>query len=313
MGLGESWERRHKPALLRLSEKFEIRALYDDVAYRASAQAAELECDAVMGFTRLIEREDVDAVYILGESWQGMEPVRSACRALKPIFLGRPIGTAPGMDEALEEIQSSGVRFMVEFPWRFYPATVRLMELLSSGLGAPQMAFCDQLLLEPEVPASLASTQEPKWNLIAVQMADWLRFVFSEEPVSARSTVSCVAGTGPSRGFETLVARFGDSKVGQATLRRFLSPRWSEAARFQRPPSFQVIAEFGVAYLELPGEVTWFDESGQHQESLESDRPLGELLSDRFYRTIVHGLNPSPGLADAISARRMVKLAREQA
>ena len=78
VGLGESWERRHKQALLRMTDKFEVRALYDEVAHRTRMQAAELECDAVDGFTCLIERDDVDAVYLLGTSWCGVEPIRAA-------------------------------------------------------------------------------------------------------------------------------------------------------------------------------------------------------------------------------------------
>jgi hypothetical protein len=142
-------------------------------------------------------------------------------------------------------------------------------------------------------------------------MADWLRFVFARDPTSTRSLGEYKIGHGPSRGFETLIAEFGDSAVGQATVRRFLQPRWTEAAEFRRPPGFQVVAEHGMASLEMPGEITWFDESGRHDESLEMDRPLGELLADRFYRIIVHGLNPSPGLADMEWARRMVLDARQ--
>jgi hypothetical protein len=67
-----------------------------------------------------------------------------------------------------------------------------------------------------------------------------------------------------------------------------------------------------MAFLENPGEITWFDQSGRHDESLEMDRPLGEMLADRFYRIIVHGLNPSPGLSDMQWARSMVVRARHR-
>ena len=314
IGLGESWERRHKPALLRLSDKFEIRALYDEVAHRTRAQASELECDAVDGFTCLIERDDVDAVCILAGSWYGVEPIRAACRVRKPIFLARPFGPdTPYADEAIEAIRSSGVKLMAEFPWRFYPATIRMMELLASGLGSPQLAFCSHQVMVPERASSSIARQELESNDIALHMADWLRFVFSCDPTVTRSLGTFRVGSGPSRGFETLVAEFGESGVGQATVRRFVQPRWTEAANFHKPPSFQVVAEHGVAFLEMPGEVTWFDQSGRHDESLELDRPLGEMLADRFYRIIVHGLNPSPGLSDAQWARAMILQARQHA
>lgn len=312
VGLGESWERRHKPALLRMSDKFEVRALYDEVAHRTRVQAAELECDAVDGFTCLIERDDVDAVYVLSTSWCGVEPVRAACRVRKPIFLARPFGpNTPYANDVIEALRSSGGRFMAEFPWRFYPAPIRLMELLASGLGSPQLAFCSQQLMVPDKGESLLSRQEAESNDLMLHMADWLRFVFSCDPSMTRSSGEYRVSHGPSRGFETLVAEFGGSGVGQATLQRFAQPHWTEAANFHRPPSFQVVAEHGMAFLEMPGEVTWFDQSGRHDESLEMDRPLGEMLADRFYRIIVHGLNPSPGLSDMEWARSMLLQARQ--
>jgi len=307
VGLGENWERRHKPALLRMSDKFEVRALYDEVAHRTRTQAAELECDAAEGFTCLIERDDVDAVYVLSTSWSGVEPIRAACHVQKPVYLARPFGSETAYaDEAIEAIRSSGIRFMVEFPWRFYPATIRLMELLASGLGSPQLAFCQQTVLMPDRNASAFVRQDSDLNNVMLFMADWLRFVFSRDPIATATIGTCKLAAGPSRGFETLVAEFGEASVGQATLRRFVQPKWTDAAGFRPPPSFQVIAEHGVAYLDMPGEVTWFDQSGQHDETHELDRPLGEMLADRFYRIVVHGLNPSPGLNDAAWARSMM-------
>jgi predicted dehydrogenase len=276
-------------------------------------QAAELECDAVDGFTCLIERDDVDAVYLLGTSWCGVEPIRAACRVRKPIFLARPFGpTTPYADEVITALESSGVRFMAEFPWRFYPATIRLMELLASGLGSPQLGFCSRHVMLSGKADSPVTRAESEASDVILHMADWLRFVFSSDPTSTRSLGEYKLSHGPSRGFETLVAEFGDAGVGQATVRRIVQPQWNEAASFHRPASFEVVAEHGMAFLEMPGEITWFDQSGRHDESLEMDRPLGEMLADRFYRIIAHGLNPSPGLCDMVWARSMVVSARQR-
>jgi predicted dehydrogenase len=309
--LGDSWDRRHKPALLRMSDKFEIRAVYDEVSYRGRAQATELECDVADGFTCLIERDDIDAVYVLGGGWHGLEPVRAACRARKAIFLGRPIGSyTPCTDELIRDLQLSGVQFMVEFPWRFFPASIRLMELLASGLGAPQLAICEQHVLESEKGAWSASRSEPNGDSIMLQIADWFRFLFSQDPTSTQSFCDGLM-PGPCRGVDTLVVRFGDACVGQATVLRFHQSQWTEAAKAGRNASFRVIAERGMAFLNMPGEITWFDQSGRHEESLDMDRPLGELLNERFYRIVQHGLTPSPGLDDALWARRIVREARE--
>ena len=311
IGLGESWERRHKPALVRLGDKFEVRAVYDEVAQRARTQALELDCEVVDGFTRLVERDDIDAVYILSQAWYGVEPVRAACQARKAIYCVQPFSDELSYaDEIIETIRSSGTRFMVEFPWRFSPATLRLMELLASGLGAPQLVFCEDRVLVSEKNETLPTGRDRTCNDVALHMADWLRFVFSRDPTSIQSIGGHSIRHGPCRGFDTLVAEFGEGCVGKATIFRYVQPQWTEAARFRPGPSFHVVAERGIAFLEMPDQVTWFDASGRHDESLETDRPLGEMLADRFYRIVVHGLNPSPGLVDAQWARRMISEAR---
>jgi predicted dehydrogenase len=309
VGLGEGWERRHKPALLRLSDKFEIRALYDEVAHRTAVQAAELECDAAGGFTALIERPDVDAVYFLGNSWSGAAPIQTACRLHKAIYHARQInGGCHAAQDAIDQIRRSNVRFMAEFPWRFYPATIRLMELLASGLGSPQLIFCDQAVMVPEKPGAAASRGELDAEDVTLYTADWMRFVFASNPVAVQSAAASPGG--PCLGCETLAVEFGPTCLAQATIRRFAQPTWNEAAQFGRPPCFQVVAEHGVAFVQMPSDVTWFDRSGRHDETLEMERSLGEMLSDRFYRIVVHGLTPSPGLDDLDWARRIVAQAR---
>jgi hypothetical protein len=184
------------------------------------------------------------------------------------------------------------------------------MELLASGLGAPRLALCDQRVLVPEKTARSPTRHETEWGEIGLHLVDWLRFVFSRDPCTIQSIGGYASDHGPCSGFETLVLEFADSCLAEASIRRYLQPKWTEAAQFRPAPSFHVVAEHGVAILEMPGEVTWFDESGRHDESLEMDRPLGELLSERFYRILVHGLNPSPGLSDARWARMLLREAR---
>src|SRR3954467_4093281 len=75
VGLGRLWEARHKPALIRLRDRFQVTALYDQVLRRAEIEAAQLGCAAVEGLTALIERPDVDVVYLLTPQWFGLHPI----------------------------------------------------------------------------------------------------------------------------------------------------------------------------------------------------------------------------------------------
>ena len=50
IGLGDFWHQRHAPALRMLSDRFELRAVCDQVAHRAHQVAAEFGAAAVDGF-----------------------------------------------------------------------------------------------------------------------------------------------------------------------------------------------------------------------------------------------------------------------
>src|SRR5436309_3192286 len=79
IGLGRLWEARHKPALMRLRDRFQVTAVYDQVMRRAEIEAGQLGCAAAEGLTALIERTDVDAVYVLTPQWFGLHPIELAC------------------------------------------------------------------------------------------------------------------------------------------------------------------------------------------------------------------------------------------
>jgi hypothetical protein len=85
IGLGRLWEARHKPALMRLRDRFQVTAVYDQVMRRAEIEAAQLGCAAAQGLIALIERPDVDVVYLLTPQWFGLYPIQIACAYEKPI------------------------------------------------------------------------------------------------------------------------------------------------------------------------------------------------------------------------------------
>ncbi len=140
IGLGRLWEGRHKTALGRLSDRFRVTALYDQVARRAIIQAAEQRCVAPEGLAATIERPDVDVVYLLNPQWFGLHAARLALASGKPVFSALPVAHHPEELEALGTAFSGPEApfFTPELARRFYPATLRLRELLATRLGAPR-------------------------------------------------------------------------------------------------------------------------------------------------------------------------------
>src|SRR5207244_1259863 len=164
------------------------------------------------------------------------------CRARKPVYHGGSFGPdVAGAEEIIYTVRSGGIRFMEEFPWRFYPATIRLMELLASGLGSPQLVFCEHRVMVPEKNSAQFARAEAFSSDATLHMADWIRFLSSRDPTTIQSIAGPTVTHGPCHGFETLVIEFGDSCVGKATVRRFVQPKWTEAAQFRAGPSFHVV------------------------------------------------------------------------
>jgi hypothetical protein len=88
-----------------------------------------------------------------------------------------------------------------------------------------------------------------------------------------------------------------------------MPPAWHEAVTFRPPAAMQVACERGIAFIDLPTTLIWFDEAGRHMESLESERPVGEQLLLHFYRSVTSLIHSTTSIDDAYHAHRIVSLA----
>src|SRR4051812_31383214 len=91
VGLGRLWEARHKPAPAKMPDRFTVVAVYDQVARRAEIEAVQLSCEPVDGLIALIDRPDVDVVYLLTPQWFGLHPIEVACSLGKPVYCALPL------------------------------------------------------------------------------------------------------------------------------------------------------------------------------------------------------------------------------
>ncbi|MBX6316671.1 MAG: Gfo/Idh/MocA family oxidoreductase, partial [Isosphaeraceae bacterium] len=187
MGLGRLWEARHKPALARLTDRFQVTAVYDQVMRRAAVEAAQWRCAAVEGLEALIERPDVDVVYLLTPQWFGLHPAELACAHGKPIYCALPLaGDLADLERLAERVQATGTPFVPELARRFYPATLRLRELLATTLGPPRLILGQNRLFGFD----RYGQPGPSTQLVPLPLAvdpgsyllDWCRFIFGREP-----------------------------------------------------------------------------------------------------------------------------------
>ncbi len=321
IGLGRLWEARHKPALARLHDRFRVAAVYDQVARRAEIEAQTFACHAAEGVAALVDRPDVDAIYLLSPQWFGLHALELAVSAGKPIYCALPLAAEPHVIDRLDSsLRGAGPVFMPEFARRHYPATIRLRELLATKLGPPRLVV-GQVRLSgfDRYGQPGPSTQIAPAPLLldpGSYLLDWSRYVFGAEPVRVQGAGAVVL-PGPGardHDVEALCVEFPGGGMAQWNIARYHRGAWGDAAKFLPPPGVQVFAERGAAWVEMPDRVAWADASGAHDERLPLEPTVAEALNAQFHRAAVGGHVVAPGWADAVSAARLVlRLKREGA
>ncbi|MEM6799106.1 MAG: Gfo/Idh/MocA family oxidoreductase [Planctomycetota bacterium] len=323
VGLGPSWANRHRPALQALAERFEVRAVCDPVAHRAEQVAAQLGARAVDGFRAIASAEDIDAVAVLSARWFGALPILAACDQGKAVYCGASVDLDSNQAATLRDrVRQSGIAFMAEFPNRLAPATLRLQELIATRLGTPRMIFCNQRDTGDNAGASGGGDASMRH---LVEMVDWCRYVMGREATAvvgaahtAEPGVGCedyslmtLEFADPTTGTNGATAPTGSSNLAQISYGRYVSKPLSEATAFRRPADMQVVCESGIAFVDLPATLVWFDSAGQHTESLESETPVGEQLLMHFHRAVSSLVLKTASLEDAYRATSLVIAARQ--
>lgn len=317
IGLGYHWTTRHAPALRALADRFEVRAICDQVYHRAEKAAGDFNAEAVDGYHVLVQREDIDAVLVLSPQWFGKLPIMAACDSGKAVYCA--IGLELSPDEAQEikrRVDEAGIAFVAEFPRRHAPATLRLKELIATQLGRPRLLFCHQrsVVDEPSDDKGNCSRNHTIFRHIIGQI-DWCRYVMDCQPAFVTGVMHFSGEDGGTEDYRMLNIDFSsDDKPGagptaQISCGRYVPAVWEEAISYRLLPALQVSCEKGIAFVDLPTSLVWFNEAGRHQESLDSERPLGEVLLTHFHRSITSLVRRGTDLEDAYMAMRVIQAA----
>ena len=313
VGLGCHWESRHLPALRMLADRFEVRGICEQVAHRARKAAAEVGAVPVDGFRALCGRDDVDAILYLADQWYGATPILAACDHGKAVYsaISLPLDAAEAA-VLRRRVDESGIAFMAELPRRHAPATVRLKELIATRLGAPRLLFCHR-----RIPLSAGQTPAPARDRDSeardlMELVDWCRYVAGVEPTSVVAVRHAEAPGGELDDYRMMSLDFsqtgrpGDGVLAQISCGYYMPRGWEEAVGFRPPAALQVACERGIAFIDLPSQLVWFDTAGRHQEELDTDRPVGERMLLQFHRDVTSLVRHVSGLDDTLRAMEIV-------
>ncbi|WP_442506906.1 Gfo/Idh/MocA family protein [Novipirellula sp. SH528] len=314
IGLGDAWQTRHRPALQMLQDRFDVRAVFSTVSKLAENAAAEFQADPVDGYQTLVSRCDIDAILVLQRSWLGWLPMLAACDAGKAIYWAGDLDFDPVEAGRIRDvIDRSGVAFMTEFPKRFAPATLRLKELIATHLGPPKLVFCHRRVqVDPSTPKPNTVVANPLQQEL-IELIDWCRYVVGREPETVVSTG--LSHTTPAD-YECMSLQFAGADVkppvtAQISCGSYIRSTWHEAVSFRPPSAMQICCERGVAFIDLPSTLVWFDDAGRHVESLETELPVGQQLLTQFYRAVTSLVRNMSDLDDVYCAASILAAARE--
>jgi predicted dehydrogenase len=299
-----------------MDDRFRVTAVYDQVFRRAEIEASQIGCAACEGLAALVERPDVDVIYLLSRQWFGLHPIAMACAAGKPVYCALPLADDLSELESLVElVEAGGIVFMPEFARRCYPATLRLKELLATELGAPRLVVGHSRLYGFDRYAVPGPTTQitPAPLLIdpGSYLLDWCGFIFKSVPEAVQGVrcrvIPTAGGDDQDSDFESFVARFARGATAHISFGLYQRACWGDATRFLPPPGFQVYAERGVACLEMPERIQWSGTAGIKDERLPLEPTVGDVLNDQFHRLVLGHQSLAPTIRDALMIGRLVR------
>jgi predicted dehydrogenase len=300
-GLGPRWRRLYRPALLALSDRFELRAVCDHVAQRAEQESAQLGCRSVAGPAALVERDDIEALLLCDPQWFGFWPLELACRCAKPVLCGfSPEYDEGRVAELHQRLGDHHSRVMVALGLQLTPAAGRLREVLGPGGGPGRQVVCDMHLAGQQAECGPTPLGPPPGGLllgpVGLAVLNWCASLVGVQPVNVFSAGGANAA---------LCSVFFEFDNGAAVqINRLRGPGVPSGIRLR------ALTDGGSVEVRLPHIVVWTQPDGRHVHKLRRQQPIGQLILEQFHEAIRTGQAMSPGWADAYRLLGWLRAAR---
>ncbi|MET9958582.1 Gfo/Idh/MocA family oxidoreductase [Streptomyces sp. NPDC006326] len=158
LGCADIAERRMLPSMLR-QPLVEVTAVASRRIERAQDFAAKFGGAAVAGYERLLEREDVDAVYIPLPPDLHVEWTLRALAAGKHVLCEKPFATSlADAEKAVSFARESGLLLMESFMFLHHSQHARVRELVAEGLIGEVQLFTSEFGIPLRPGGERAST-----------------------------------------------------------------------------------------------------------------------------------------------------------
>lgn len=316
IGQGRDWQSRYLPALRSMRDRLQVVSVYNSVSLLADAAARELDAERYDSFRAVMESPALDAVLVLEDDWYRLMPLFAACDYGKAVFCGADLNLDPAAAAKIHnQVQSAGVAFMTEFPRRFAPATLRLKELIATRLGRPRLLFCHRRLACESKDRT--RTLDARSQRELMELIDWCNYIVADAPTWIQAIRHTSSQTPENSDYQILSLGFGNPEkdpqaiLAQISCGAYIPEVWNEAIAYRPPAAIQVCCEKGLAFVDLPTTLVWFDDAGRHQETLDTELSVGQQMLGQFHRSITSLVRKSNDLEDTCRALHILDQAKK--
>lgn len=276
-------------------------------ADRAETFAAEHGIPQAYGsYEALLERDDIDAVYIPLPNSMHREWTIRAARAGKHVLCEKPLALdAAECDEMAAAADDAGVKLMEAFMYRFHPRTERVLEMLREGrigrVGAVRSAFTfrlrsqENIRLDPDLGGGALMD-------VGCYCVNVSRTLVGEEPVEVQASAHW-----SDRGVDEFMA-------GMLRFPGGATAHFDCALTLERSEAYEVAGTDGqlrVASAFLPGtdDVEIVEARGRDGESVHPIAGDDEyrLMVEHFADCVLHDRQPRYGATEAAANMRVIE------
>jgi len=174
--------------ILQLVEDLEVTALADLSEQNLKDAAAELGvASTYANYREMLEKEDLDAVYVATPDQYHRDPVIDSLEAGCHVIVEKPMTTRQEeAEEICRVVEKTGKKFQVDFNHRWLSAYHKIKAMIEDGdLGEPIIGFArknNPILVPTSMLASWAKDSSPAWFMSSHDI-DLMVWWFDASPV----------------------------------------------------------------------------------------------------------------------------------
>lgn len=271
LGLGDKWESRYLPILKKSKHRISIAAMSGRPTSKLRKSAEQMGAQYVKSIRRLMQTPDLQGILAFDSGWFGTAPLWLSGIQSVPIYwcCGFPKAKVHRLQEFHDVTTDRFSMIFPAFSWRYWPATIRLMELLATRFGSPK-----ELTIGLDIEAGI----------------DFARYVTK---FANYDSIELYNGQPAKSGF----CMTAYQSAGNAIQIEFT------------PSEVPLIiqCENGQASIKDCNTILWTSGDEKQNETLEQDRCAEEVMIDHFCRRLVGGLIPVPGFDDMLAVRQLTE------